>query len=872
MTGWPWPLDGVQDWFEGLWDWISEAAVNAVSVVSDWIWGAIEWLSDEISDLFTWVGGKIGDLWDDISEALTEGWNAVTMAMGSIAGDVLEGVGDALAGVGDIVAGIGEGLDTLVSSIGDTVTSGLEGLGDAFSDTAAWIGDTIGTSISNLTVEVTGFVADALKGGMDWVSSAMAGVAGAIGDGLKGLFSWIMASLQDLASGIAGAMVGIRGAVEPIFSGVAGGIMGALTTAIGPGSPDEEIDEAVKEFTDAYMARMMELATFEEGSVPTMAQLLPRAAGVVATNMGAAVAGQVVGAALDLAHPMKDIGFRMIAMDLVNSVQMPAIIGPLMMGPIWSGVIVPLRYRFNEMNPTAVPGPRELTDMIARGTISEADYRQAQKFHALDDSWASAMMAAAYRTPGFPDLQLMYWRGEIDEAQVSLALARQGILPDLIAPYLEIMERIPGPGDLVRMAVREAFTREELDVEFPGAFAAAMAKQGYAEIWSRYFWRAHWVLVPLGQLYTMFHRGLIGAGELSEQLKYHDYTPEWRDRLIKMSWNLPGRIDARWMFRWGLIGMEELQDLLVAQGLDPAWADRVAQATGRNQWLVEINRLRDNAKRDYVKGYATDDQLRANLEGLGYPPQWIEFHLRDAIEDGERELKDDIVYALGDGYMKDLVSDDALEASLKAVIVRPRVVQMEMERLYIRKYKRPKEPTPEKVRVVPLSTLKRAFRDGIIREPDFRAELEARDYGPEDIDMLVSIELATIAEEMKEMPEKVRVATLGTLRAAFREGLISEGELIAELEGRGYGPDDVELIVGVERTRMEEAEAKILAEELREEPEKVRVATVGTLRMAFREGVITQGDLIAELEDRGYAADDIDLIVSVELARMEEAT
>ncbi|TKJ25417.1 MAG: hypothetical protein CEE41_04385 [Hadesarchaea archaeon B3_Hades] len=797
-------MEGVQDWFDGLWDWISEAAVNAVSVVSDWIWGAIEWLNDEIGELFTWVGQRIGDLYDDVVLVLTEGWKGLTEAIESIAPGVLEGVGDALAGVGDVVAGIGEGLDEIISSIGDTVKSGLEVLGDAYEVTSAWIGDTIGTSIFTLTTTVTGFVADALKGGMDWVSSAMAGVAGAIGDGLKGLFSWIMESLQNLATGIAGAMAGIRGAVEPVFTGIAGGIMSALTSAIQVGSPDEEIDKSVKEFTDTYMKRMMELAKFEEGSVPTLATLLPRAAGVITANLGAAVMGQAVGAALDLAHPVKNMGMRMIAMDVVNSIQMPAMIGPLMMGPIWAGLIVPLRYRFNELNPTAVPGPRELTDMITRGTISEAEYRQAQKFHALDDSWASAMMAAAYRTPGFPDLQLMYWRGEIGEADVGAALVRQGMAPDLIAPYLKIMERVPGPGDLVRMAVREAFRVRPGDEEISSTFIAKMGLQGYVEEAVYWFWRAHWVLPSVGQVFDMYHRGIAMPMSVTEYLKWADYAPEWRAPLEELSWDLPGRIDARWMFRWGDIDVDELQDLLEKRGLDPDWSGRVASATAKNQWLTEINRLRDNAKRRFVRGYDLEDQLRANLAGLGYPETWIEFHVRDAIEDGEMELKDDMVRALGDGYLKDLVTEDALEISLKAIIVRPRIVQMEMERLYIRKYRKPKEPTPAKVPVVPLSTLKRAFRDGLITESDFRAELEARGYGPVDIDMLAAIEMATIAEEMVEMPAKVRVATLGTLRMAFREGVISESELISELEARDYGADDIDLIIAVEKTRMEE--------------------------------------------------------------------
>ena len=863
-------MGGVQDWFEGLWDYVGQAAVDAVSVVSDWIWEGFDWLKARLDESFAWVGEKIGDLWVDIQFVLKEGWRGLTEAIESIAPGVLEGVGDALAGVGDIVAGIGEGLDDIVSSLGETIMGGLEGLGDALANTAAWIDREIGTRIGNLTTEVTGFVADALQGGMDWVSSAMAGVAGAIGEGLKGLFTWIMASLQNLASGVATAMAGIRGAVEPIFAGVAGGIMGALTAAVSPGSPDEEIDRSVKEFTDMYMKRMLELSTLEGGSVPTMAELLPRAAGVIALNMGAAVAGEVTGAALDLAHPMKEIGFRGIASDLIQSVQMPAMLGPLMAGPVWPGIIIPLRYRFNEMNPTAVPDSRWLPDAAARGVLGEDEYRQAMKFQALDDSWASIMLASAYRTPGFPELQLMYWRGAIDVSQVSRALARQGLLPEFLPPYEDILERIPGPGDLVRMAVREAFQARPGDEEIRSTFIKYMGLQGYVEEAVYWFWRAHWVLPSVGQVFDMYHRGIEMPMSVTEYLKWADYAPEWREPLEELSWDLPGRIDARWMFRWGLITVDELQDLLVARGLDPRWAGRVADATARNQWLTEINRLRDNAKRRFVKGYDLEEHLRANLEGLGYPPDWVEFHVRDATEDAEMELKDDMVYALQDGYIKDLVTDDALEISLKAIIVRPRAAQMEMERMYIRKYRKPKEPTPEKVRVVPLSTLKRAFRDGLITESDFRAELTAREYGPVDIGMLVALELATIAEELREMPEKVRVATLGTLRAAFREGLISESDLKSELEARDYGDADIDLIIGVERVKIEEAEARILAEELRVEPEKVRVATEGTLRMAFREGVISEGELISELEERGYGPDDVELIVSVERTRMEE--
>jgi len=727
----------VQPWFESLWDWIYEGCALAVQPVWDWIWEGANWVWDQVTAGLDWVV------------------ETVTAALEGIPAAVSAFITETLETAGELWESLAEGVNATVTFIIDSVTDGLAWLETTIfgwvdgslrwaTDAILWLNEEGAMRADWLVTKLEGASVDLYKGGLDWVQMVLAGMAKKIGEGLQDLLKWLISSLEWLASSIATWLEPVKNAIEGIFTGLATGIINALVAAVSPSSPDEEVVKQAQEFVDGYMKRLKELLEKKPESVPELDKLIPMATGVIALNMGAAVGAQVAGAALDQAHPMKAVGFLDIAMDLITSFQFPAVIGPILAGPIWPSILIPLRYRYNELYPTAVPMVRELPELAARGVVDVDEYTQAMKFHALDETWSKRILAAAYRAPGFSDLQLMAWREAVTEDQFVEALRLQGVKPEYVEAYKAITARIPGPGDLVRMAVREAFTREELQVEFPVEFGEWMEKQGYAKIWALYYWAAHWVLVPLGQLYDLYHRGLIGDDVLDAQLKYHDYPPEWRGLLKKLSWDLPGRIDARWMFRWGLIDVDRLRDLLVSRGLDPEWADDVAMATARQQWLPEINRLRDNLKRDYIRGYIVEEELRAGLEGLGYPPEWIEFHVRDALEDGERALMDDMVDALGDGYLKDLVTDEELEVGLGAVIVRARALQMELERLWIRKYRKPKAPTAEKVSVLPVSTLRRAYREEIISAGELEAELLARGYAPEDVELILSLEAAMV--------------------------------------------------------------------------------------------------------------------------------
>jgi len=737
VTNWPWPLDGVQNWFEDLWDWISTAAVNAVSVVSTWIKDGLAGLKRSLDASFSWVGTQLTNARNTLEGAISSALSGITGALDTARVAIVNALSP-------IVTGVGQTLGSAIAGVGAQLAQVSQGLATTLSTSASWVASQVTSGLSSLRSAVMLEVSRALQGGMDWVTSALRGVSEAMGASLQAFFRWLIDGAVTLATSLARVVGAVRGAIEVVLTPISRGIVEALTSSVKAGSPDPEILRAASEFADGYLKKMVEAAGSAPKSVPKLDELLPRAIGVVGLNLTAAMITETAGVALDQAHPIKNMGFRDIAMDLVASAQFPAVVGPILGGPVWPSILIPLRYRYNEMFPTSVPGPGELASMAAHRNLAADEYRQVMKFHALDESWSSRLLAQAYRIPVYAELQAMFWRKKVTGDQLQAALRSQGVREDFVEGYVELLSRIPGPDDLIRFAVREALTRPELDAELPEELVASMALQGYAEIYSRYWWRAHWVLVPLGNLYQMFHRGIIDAGTLSAQLKYHDYTPEWRDRLVKLSWRLPGRIDARWMFRWGEIDVTQLRDLLVAEGLDPEWADRVASAYAKNQWLVEINRLRDNLKADFVKGYAVEGQLRAGLAALGYPSAWIDFHVRDAVEDADRRLRDSTVKALGDAYLKDLVTDDQLEARLRSVIVRPEALEAELERLYVLKYAKAKAPAAAKVAVLPVSTLRSAFREGVIDEATLRGELEARDYAAEDVDLIVALELTAM--------------------------------------------------------------------------------------------------------------------------------
>lgn len=472
---------------------------------------------------------------------------------------------------------------------------------------------------------------------------------------------------EDMVSG-AGATSAV---VEPLITPYLASIMNEATESLMPGSPKKEIKDASDKLTKALMKALEDSVPKKGSSPPKLEVLLASAAAVIGTNMALYISTSGVTMGLDLLHPLKEIGFREAGADLVASFQLPSMIGPTLQAPIWSGIIAPLRMRMNQKYPYLAPESSILPYLRAKGLITEEVYQDNMRYYALDETWSNHMLANTIRYPSFSELRIMVHRGELTWDVARAALEKSLIGAEYLDAFEGLVPGVPGAGDLVDMAVREAYQARSGDDEMPERFVVEMAKWGFDEEACLWFWRKHWRLPDVGQVYRMNQREIGIPQSLDEFLKWADYAPEWRKPLEDLSWNLPGRIDARWMFRWDQIDVTELRDLLVKNGLDPEYADGVAIATAKNQFLSDINRQVANIKADYSRGYSIEATLRSELGDLGLRSELVEFHVLDALADRARAIHDEELRTLRAQYARGAINMADVVKAATPIIVDP---------------------------------------------------------------------------------------------------------------------------------------------------------------------------------------------------------
>ena len=716
MTGWPWPLDFAQNWFEGLWNWVSDACYAAGSWIVDSLGGVLKGLQD-------YIGGGLKSVGDWVTEKANWIVQQIVTGVEALPGIISQGWASFTTFLSDVGAWI-------TGTIWGWVESGLRWLTDSFkwlqgvvTDTAGWVADQVNMSLNT--------------------------IGNTLGNAWENFKTDVTTGFGDLTKGLSEALGGLTNLLTP-FSNIS--FLGSLM---------DTLQRARDQIFGMFDGLMTHSSVVPPGEAYAKAMTFLQYSDLA---FNTAASANCLAEALSLGQV--DISLdRLIQNPTFQS--MIAITQAIRTTMAEVSLLTPLRYFLNSAYYPTIPDLRDAIMMYWRKALTLEDVRQIAE-----------------------------WMGYNTKYQLG---------------YVELARTIPGPSDLIRFVVREVIT--------PDNFFVEMAKQGFSSAWSASYWEAHWRDIAEDRIHQAYHRGVITQADRDKYLVLLDYRPTSRPGISKSDLEIVTglaktqipRVDLRRGWELGQVPDADLVRRFEALGYED---DAPLMAAISKSVALEGERkaLITNARSDLIAGYISDEQLDSRLKTLGVPTFVAAFYIADATEDRERQFNKRLVDLYIDSYVKEIGpwTDDYLRQQLSTIIVIPEALEITMAEAQIRKYRKPTVPKPEKLKVAPLETVKRAYREGIITQDAFRSELADRGYAADEIELMVTLEARILEEQVAREAEKlagaatttIRLAPLSTLREAFRGGIITEETFRSELADRGYAADEIELIVRVERERM----------------------------------------------------------------------
>jgi hypothetical protein len=253
----------------------------------------------------------------------------------------------------------------------------------------------------------------------------------------------------------------------------------------------------------------------------------------------------------------------------------------------------------------------------------------ALRRNGLSDKDITLLYLSINRTQDTETIRELFLRKEYSQLQAQAELMKQGYTPKRIEDLMKTWYPIPGPQDLITMAVREAFDEGQvrelgLDDNPQPAFTEWAEKQGISPYWSKMYWRSHWQLPSPQMGYEMLHRGQITEDQLLSLLTALDYSPRWHKALMGISYNVMTRVDVRRIFELGLINPQELEEAYSHMGYSPADSKLLRAWTEieYNQEYKDITKT--EVIKQYLEGIIEESQLTEMLHFMGYTSERID--------------------------------------------------------------------------------------------------------------------------------------------------------------------------------------------------------------------------------------------------------
>jgi len=402
---------------------------------------------------------------------------------------------------------------------------------------------------------------------------------------------------------------------------------------------------------------------------------------------------------------------------------------------------------------SGLPTPAEAMAMWYRGKIPKDERDYAIKGLGYKDEYITGYEDILRPRVTDAELVALWLRKAIPEGAFVAELRRRGYTDEEIEKIKTLAWRIPPLTDIIRMAVREAFTPEViakygLGARYPALLTEWAEKVGLKEEWAKRYWYAHWVLPSPTMGYEMLHRGVISRDELVDLLVYADYVPWWIDKMIEISYRPYTRVDVRRMYREGVLDEAGVFRAYKDLGYDDEKARNLTAFTIAEYGADERELTKADILGAYRDGVISRVDAKRYLEGIDYPGWVAEIYLdRVDYKRTEKEKKEIIRY-IGIQYIESELTESEARAQLGRLALSGEHINRLITEWNIVKERRTDRPT--------VSQINTFFQLDIISEAQARELLRARGFMPRYVDWFIAWMTHIKMREAEERVEQER--------------------------------------------------------------------------------------------------------------------
>jgi len=431
-----------------------------------------------------------------------------------------------------------------------------------------------------------------------------------------------------------------------------------------------------------------------------------------------------------------------------------SMVGSAAFGSVSGSLFSGLTYAVNRwLRPARADPPMAIANAWRHGL----DWNSVD-FHTADRGWRIEYIQQLAETlrprTDAGDMLALWRRGQLAEGALDGELGARGYEPGDIARLKQATELIPGPGDLISMAVREAFDPAVVaaygyDENFPAEFGEWMAKQGDVDGWAMKFWAAHWHMPGLAQaLEALYRLDDFGMDELDLFLRVSDIAPAWRDYIKRTAYRTLTRVDVRRMYGMGVLDRAGVKKKYTDFGYSPEDAEAMTEFTVR----YETDEDREATKTDILSflnvGALTPEEAGSWLSSIGYGPELAAYLVAREQMKAEQRLVEERVRYLGNLYTHGELTRSYTSTRLAANGVPAWQIQHLMQEWDIERESKIERPSR--------ATLDNLFRQDVITQSDYTSGLSALGYQDQYVNWYLTSALQEKAEDARKEEESTR--------------------------------------------------------------------------------------------------------------------